>query len=451
MLIRNTQLNGRAVDLHIAGGRIVQIGANLAVADAPVWDARGAQVLPGLHDHHLHLRALAAARASLRCGPPQVRTADQLAAAIQKAARAAPGAWLRGIGYHESVAGELTRAQLDAWLPNQPLRIQHRSGRLWIFNSAAIAELKPETTAPLDARSGRLLDADDWLRARMASQLPDLSAISRALAAHGITGVTDTTHHNGLAALRGFAEARARGELLQHVRVMGNAELDTAADLPLAQRGEHKFHLHDHDLPDFEALVAAIARSHAHDRGVAFHAVTRGELVFALAALTQAGARAQDRIEHAAIVPPELLEQIAALGVTVVTQPHFIAERGDDYLRDVDADDQPWLYRLQSLIDAGVPLALSSDAPFGQADPWAGMRAAVQRKTPAGQVIGAAEALDRARALAGYLSPLEAPGARARQVEIGARADLCFVEPLEGAQPQVVRTLIEGAVAFRAR
>ena len=40
-----------------------------------------------------------------------------------------------GGGTHDEQVG---RAQLDAWVPAQPVRIQHRSGRLWILNSAGL-------------------------------------------------------------------------------------------------------------------------------------------------------------------------------------------------------------------------------------------------------------------------------------------------------------------------
>ena len=71
--------------------------------------------------------------------------------------------------------------------------------------------------------------------------------------------------------------------------------------------------------------------------------------------------------------------QLAAAELTVVTQPHFISERGDQYLTDVDPEDQPWLYRLQGFLAADVPLAAGTDAPFGHWDPWRAIRSAPAR------------------------------------------------------------------------
>src|SRR3546814_20085289 len=84
---------------------------------------------------------------------------------------------------------------------------------------------------------------------------------------------------------------------------------------------------------------------------------------------------------------------MAALQLQVCVQPHFIAEKGDRYLADVEPHHHPDLYRLQTLADAGLPLAGGSDAPYGSADPWRAMAAAVSRRTANGAVIGEAEEL----------------------------------------------------------
>jgi predicted amidohydrolase YtcJ len=463
MLIRRAEIaDGEIVDVRLRGQRIAEIGAALSASpDEEIIEAAGAALLPGLHDHHIHLRALAASLASVRCGPPQVMDATALAVALRAAdARLEPGTWLRGIAYHESVAGDIDRDWLDAAVADRPLRVQHRSGRLWILNSVALDLIAPNEQAPLERKAGRwtgrLYDADDWLRPRIKAQPPALQDASRLLARYGVTGVTDTTHHNDAATLQGFADAQARGELLQNLRAMGAATLDVCNETwQRVQRGEHKFHLHEHELPELSELVAAIRRSHEHDRCVAFHCVTRTELVFALAALREAGVRHGDRIEHAAIAPPELVEEIAALGLIVVTQPNFIAERGDAYLRDVAAEDQAWLYRLRGFVDAGVALALSTDAPFGEPNPWAAMQAAVTRRAPAGAVVAAQEALTPDQALRLFLPPLRSPASTARVIANGEAADLCLLvwqlaKALSDLSTVNVRmTLIGGSIAYR--
>ena len=112
----------------------------------------------------------------------------------------------------------------------------------------------------------------------------------------------------------------------------------------------------------------------------------------------------------------------------MVTQPHFLAERGDDYLRDVEAGDLPWLYRARGWLEAGVRLAGGSDAPFGAPDPWRAIRAAVARPHARRRAARPSERLAPERALALFLAPLDDPGGPPRRVAVGAPADLCLLD-----------------------
>ena len=61
MLIqRAVLLDGTETDIR-AGERIVEVGELVPNAGEDVFDAAGGTVIPGLHDHHVHLRAAAAA------------------------------------------------------------------------------------------------------------------------------------------------------------------------------------------------------------------------------------------------------------------------------------------------------------------------------------------------------------------------------------------------------
>lgn len=176
---------------------------------------------------------------------------------------------------------------------------------------------------------------------------------------------------------------------------------------------------------------------------MAVHCVTASQLVVTLAALEAAGVHPGDRIEHAAVVPDDSLADLARLNPVVVTQPNFVAERGDQYLLDVAADDQPGLWRLASLRRAGVRVALSTDLPFGGADPWAAMRAAVHRTTGRGAVLNKAECVTPAQALAMFFGFADRPGVT-RTVAPGQPGDLCV---LAAPPAEVLDTLDAGLVA----
>ena len=463
MLIERAEIAGRApLSLRIVRERIAEIGPALEPRRGEQrLDAAGGALLPGLHDHHVHLLALAAAAGSVRCGPPQVRTRDDLERALRQARPR--GGWIRAIGYHDSVAGALDRRGLDALAPGVALRVQHRSGALWILSSAGVERLGLDRGADAPGverdsaglATGRVYRADAWLRARLgAADPPDLAAAGAALARCGVTGASDATAGNAAGELALLEAAAAQGALPQRLLVMGSLALPEPSH-PRVARGAVKLVLAEGSLPDFDATVDAIRAAHDASRAAAVHCVTRAELAFAVGAFDAAGARAGDRIEHAAVAPPELVARIAALGLAVVVQPHFVYERGDDYAREVEPADLLWLHRARGFDAAGVALGGGTDAPFGAPDPWRAMRAAVERRSESGAVLGAEESLAPERALALFTSPSESPGAGPRAIVPGAAADLCLLDrPWSEARRTldagaVAATLVAGSVVYR--
>ncbi|MFF3580786.1 amidohydrolase family protein [Streptomyces mirabilis] len=411
MLITDVEVEGYGrVDVRLGGGRVVGIGRRRAGRGDV--DGRGGALLVGLHDHHVHLAALAAEAASVRVGPAEAGDRDGLVGALRSGP---PGEWVRAVGYHESVAGELDRWVLDGFAPDRPVRVQHRSGALWMWNSAALR------AAGLDGGGdGRFWREDERLRGFTPPVRLDLRGVGARAAAYGITGFTNADPHPG----QDLPELLS--VLPQRLVVMG------IGDAPV------KFLLDDATLPTPGELAASVAA--VRPRPVAVHCVTRLQLLVTLLALEEAGPVAGDRIEHGSVIPAETMPWLARLGVTVVTQPHFPVERGREYATDVDPDDQAHLYRCRSLAEAGVPLAAGTDAPYGSADPWAVMRAAVERS--------GGEAVDPRAALDLFAGEPQHPS-RARRLKVGAVADLCLLhvplrEALDLMSADVVRATFVG-------
>lgn len=428
MLIRRaTRLDGAVLDIRV-GAQIDQVADQLVPrAGEDVFDAAGGTVLPGLHDHHVHLYSAAAAAASVQVGPPRVR--DRAAfARVLAAAEIGDDGWIRAVGYHESVAGPLDRTLLDALVPGVPVRVQHRSGVLWTLNSAGLSR-----AGLADHPDGRVRSADAGLSDGLDRRRADLADLRDRLLRLGVTGITDATPDLAV----GDIEALT-AELRQRLHVLSPG----------------KRILHDDNL-DLDGLAEWIAERHRCGGPVAIHCVTAAQLVLTIAALRAAGTHPGDRIEHAAVVPSDCIDDLVDLQVTVVTQPNFVAERGDEYLAEIPAGEHDELWRVASLLLAGVPVALSTDMPFGCGDPWAAMRAAVHRTTGGGAVLGAGECIPARRALMMFLGWPEEP-TWARTVAPGQPSDLCLLTlPPEAALHEldadmVAATVVGGEIAYES-
>ena len=120
----------------------------------------------------------------------------------------------------------------------------------------------------------------------------------------------------------------------------------------------------------------------------------------------------------------------------MVTQPGFLRTRGSKYRREVEEALWPWLYPLRTLREAGVLVAVGSDAPVGPLDPVEALVAMTTRRTAQGEPVGLAEALAPSEA---WQVSTEAPRRlRAEPVpapSAGAPADLVLLGGAATAQP----------------
>lgn len=467
-LLRNAELlqpdlqSWKLSDVVVSQGRIERI-LPAAKAEAAgmeeVVDAEGRALLMGLHDHHIHLMSLAESLTSLKVGPPEVTNAAEFHRVLN-AVQATNNTnksetdrsvfsqdWVRAVGYHESVAGHLGKDDLDGLLPHRPVKVQHSSGAMWMLNSLAMRLLglsEKTSGAELDENgkpTGRFFRSDTLLRLGElgdAKAVDNLLQVGKLLAGFGVTGLTDATPGYGATEVGFFSQAVADKKLSQRLKLM------TAEASSFVSSGPHKIILSDHSLPSFEQLAQEVCRAHDAGRPVAVHCVTRASLALLVAALDEVGSLEGDRVEHASVAPPELVAGLLRHNVRVVTQPNFIAEKGDRYLEEVEADDISWLYRCGGLREAGLRLAGSTDAPFGDPNPWKAIWAAVTRLTqPGATVLGEAEQVTPEQALGLFLSPLDDPGGQPRLVEPKLAADLCLLESPWG---EVVKAMPENPV-----
>ena len=429
LLIKNVDLFGRRLDVRCHMGDINAIAERLVpVADERILDAAGGALIPSLRDDHVHLLATAARKRSVNCGPPEIEDANQLESKL----RLIEGTgWIRGTGYHESIAGDLTASLIDQWVDDRPVRIQHRSGRVWYFNSFGAKEMGLPPNS-----HGQLYRRDEQVFARVPvehSLTEELHEVSREMASCGVTHVTDATPSNDDQTLA-FLENRCP-EI--RVRAMGGPELS---------EGHRKIILDDYRLPDFQEFCDLIAESHRSHRPVAIHCVSKVEVVFAVSALNEVGSLVGDRLEHATELSSDIMHMVEALRLHVVPNPNFLYTRGDQYVRDNDPDVLNSLFPIRSILARGIPCSIGTDTPFGDADPWLAIKAATDRRTRGGAVIGSHEAIEPEEALVLFTCGAE--------IQVGSPANMvCLDKPWSAVRSRltssdVVVTMLEGRITY---
>lgn len=222
-----------------------------------------------------------------------------------------------------------------------------------------------------------------------------------------------------------------------------------------------------------EELVGAIDFCRSHGCQLSLHAMGTRAVSRAARALVSAGpwplAGGRNeapcaRVEHVTDPSPESVEVLARSGVGVVTQPIFPYAEVSAYLANLGPRRTRRCYPLRTMLDAGVRLCLSTDAPATSwatpSDPFVTIKAAVTRRACDGSDLGQNEALSVDEALALYtreaarMVGFEGLGV----IRAGYKAsfvvldrDILDTPPDEIDQIRVARTYIRGRVAFEQR
>ncbi len=225
-----------------------------------------------------------------------------------------------------------------------------------------------------------------------------------------MTSFHDASSGNTLADLALFRRFQAEGILRSRATLMVGSdalpEVIAAGLSPFSgddwiRLGSVKIMVHEshgEPYPSPDELAAMVWQAHHHGWQVALHAVEEGAVCAAVAAIEQAQRRQprrdhRHRIEHCALCPPPFIDQLAATGSAVVTQPGFVYFYGAKYAAEVDPALQEWLYRTRSLSERGVPVAGSSDCPVAPLSPLLSLQAAMTRRSQSGQILNPHECL----------------------------------------------------------
>ncbi len=137
--------------LAARGDTIVAVGTNEEIAayvgpETRVVDLQGRLAIPGFIEGHGHFTGVGEARIVLKLAT--VKNWDEIVAMVKEAAaKAKPGDWIRGRGWHQekwdkppdpAVEGFPTHYALSAISPNNPVILRHASGHASFANAKAM-------------------------------------------------------------------------------------------------------------------------------------------------------------------------------------------------------------------------------------------------------------------------------------------------------------------------
>ena len=504
-----------ATAVAIRDGRFVAVGGDrdvLALAGRRTRrvDLGGRRVLPGFNDAHAHpwWGGIAQLR-NVACDKPSIE--EILAALRERAAQTAPGGWVRGYLYDDAKTPRfLTRADLDAAVPDQPVIVEHRGGHSAYVNSIALAAVGATTTTP-DPPGGRFeRDARGELNGRVTdrayeavlAQIPDdatredhrraVALASKLYASQGITSACEADAFPQ--SVQAFQDARDAGELrfraYCHIDAryldryiaagihtgFGDAMLRIGAikqfaDGSIAERTAWLAQPYL-DIPDYSGLELGTRESLYETSRKAWFAG------FQLATHAN-GERAIDRmlgiyeqlqrelprrdgrprLEHCTVVTPALIARMRALGAIPVPFSGYVTFHGD-VLHYYGAERTGRMFAHRALIDAGLRPPASSDWTASPATPMLWLYSETTRRDPTGHVWGAGQRITLAEAIRS--ATLDGAYASFEEhdkgsIESGKLADLVVLaEDPFGAPPErlreikVERTLLGGQWVYES-
>ena len=479
----------------VRDGTIISFNAAAASSNAEVIDCAGKTIVPGFVDTHIHLYAFSKRVLGHDLSTLEDHSIEKINGFIADiAAGKAPGEWITIFGYDPYNIAEkrlLTRWDIDASSPDNPVRMYHRSGQGQLCNSKALEMMgiDDETEDPdggmIDREvpsgepTGMLYGMDDYISLFVPEEGPGFmekaaKAAGEQLAANGITCVHDATLRNDfcrVGTLEGWSERKLLPQRV--VSAIGIRAFMQERESIEEQLAAHpcvrsvklilneirgRMNISSEELAkDFTELSKA---------GVSgcIHCVDEEQQEASIEAIEAAEkacpfSNVQHRIEHASLCTDEMADRMAQHGIGVSSQPAFLYYSGERYLDTIDSERIKNLYRFGTFARKGITVAFSSDAPISPAIPLKGIYSAVTRKTLKGRIVCEEEAVSAEDALRMYTingAKLLGLDDRLGSLSAGKQADFAVldrdplaVDPEEIKNIKVEMTVIGGEIIWK--
>lgn len=413
-------------------------------------------VVPGFNDAHMHPSGAAGNALGVDLSPGVVGSEAGLRAALsERIAATAPGGWIRGSRYdHAQTTGgrPLTRWDLDELSTDHPIWITQIAGHWAVLNSLALrlAGIDDDSTPPSGGEYGR--DAagrvNGVLYERAANRasagtvpepttddlLRGLDIVSERFHAAGITSVGDASVR--ATGLTMYQEAAALGRLSLRVNMLVWYEaLDQARALGLTEATGHRLRFNgvkltvdgaiagrtcwtsvpfedsedDHGIQVMsEQEVSDVVRS-VHDAGLRVAGHANGDLAISLLldAIEAAQARnprpdVEHRIEHCTMADAEMVQRIRRDNVIPVPFGGYVNFHGSKLREWYGPKRLENMFPHRTMLDAGIPVAGSSDYGAGPFEPLLALQSCVTRESVDGDLLGGSQRISVEEALALY-------------------------------------------------
>jgi len=496
----------RAEAVAVKRGKIVYVGTSSGVkgwigGKTKTIDLKSKTVVPGFTDSHAHMFLLEHPFPwlDLRYVSSIKEIQSRVKAKVQETGK---GKWILGRGWDQDRLKEKrfpTRWDLDKVSPDNPVLLTRVCGHVAVANSRALqmARISKNTAASLsefvdrdpknDEPTGLLREkAVDLVSNLLEPREEELLNACRKACADavkaGLTSVTCITNEPN--EIHTLQKLRKPGQLPLRVYTMVPAEcLDnfkgrqlndsflklrcikifTDGSLGARTAALQKPYTDDpsttgilyHSLAQLKNLI-----KEADEAGfqVAVHAIGDKAVketlkAFDVALPKERITRHRHRIEHASVLNPNLIKQVKALGLAVCIQPHFIVS--DFWIpQRLGPERARWTYAFKSLMENGVQLAASSDAPVEPLSPLLGIWAAATQHPFLEERLSVREALKTYTVDAAYFSFEENVKG---SIEVGKYADFTVlshnplkVKPEKIKDIRVEMTIVDGKVVYSA-
>jgi predicted amidohydrolase YtcJ len=480
-------------DKIVAVGRWEEV-KTLKQADSQVIDLQGQTLTAGLIDSHIHVWKVG----NLLTYTLDVRgigSISELQDRLSEYARQNPDAeWIQARGFNEAVMQEgrmPTRHDLDKVIADKPVYLLRTCAHIAVFNTKAleISGLTQNTPIPF----GGIVDLDESGKPNgivretamglVTRHIPPYSvaqyedmihAAAKELLAHGVTSATDPGVMPDL--LETYRNMDKKGALPMRFNVMA-IRLPDGGNTPLPLPETHFSERLRIDTIKFfsdgglSGKTAAISRPYrgftdngilrfdekhlydlaveAHRNGlrIGIHAIGDRAIETVLNVYQRLYAETlstqSHRIEHFGLPTDAHIETMARLGLSAVPQPIFLDEMGPNFRKYLDDGFLARCYPIRTLLDQGVKVAFSTDAPVVKnLNPFVGMQAALTRLDRTGVALSLDEAISAEEALYAYTMGSAIANGNEDEVgsiQVGKYADLVILDqnPIETPPHQI--------------